>query len=130
MSDRGRVLDIGDSVAIFFCELALANRQSITLSSNMAGRCLYRDFVELLHRRLVPHRRRIRFRGGWSWRRFAGWWLWGASQSGLSFGSFLVPLFPLLEEHRLEFRRDRPRRYRPESVPDCLLPDLKAVSPA
>jgi hypothetical protein len=119
----------GDFFTVFFCELRMADRQSIMLSSNMAGRYLYRDFVRILHQRLVPGRRRIKFRGGWNWRRFIGWCLWEGCQSEFSFGSFFVPLFPLFSEDRLAFRQNRPRRYRPDRLPDFLLPDVGTISP-
>ena len=129
MTDRGHLAG-GDSFAVFFCELRLADRQNIMLSSNMAGRCLYRDFVRLLHQRLAPIRRRISFRGGWKWARFLGWFLVGNAYSHFQLGSVTVPLFPLLVEDRLAFRRNRPRRYRPDRIPDCLLPHVEAISPA
>ena len=119
----------GDLFTVFFCELRLRDRQTILLSSNMAGRYLYRDFVQLLHQRLVPIRRRIRFRGGWKWLRFIGWVLLGVEFSNFNFGSFIVPLFPLLSDERLAFRQNRPRRYRPDRLPDFLLPDVGTISP-
>jgi hypothetical protein len=119
----------GDIFTIFFCELRLRDRQTILLSSNMAGRDRYRDFVQHLHQRLVPIRRRIKFRGGWKWPRFIGWVLLGVESSNFNFGSFLVPLFPLLSEERLAFRQNRPQRYRPDKIPVCLLPDVSALTP-
>ena len=119
----------GDLFTVFFCELRLRDRQTILLSSNMAGRYLYRDFVQLLHQRLVPLRRRIRFRGGWTWRRFIGWVLLGVEGSHFHVGSYIVPLFPLLSYERLAFRQNRPRRYRPDRLPDFLLPDVGTISP-
>ena len=119
----------GDAFAVYFCELRLRDRQTILVSSNMAGRDLYRDFVQLLHQRLVPIRRRITFRGGWKWLRFFGWMLLGVESSNFNFGSFIVPLFPLLSEERLAFRQNRPRRYRPDKVPVCLLPDVSTIIP-
>jgi|GEM_PF-2322111 len=92
------------------------------LSSDLAGHYLFRDFVSLLHQRLVPIRRRIKFRAGMSWPLFLGWLVSGIGYSNFSFGSMFLPLFPLLSEERLAFRRNRPRRYRPDRIPDFLLP--------
>ena len=123
------LLKRGDFFTVFFCELRLADRQSIKLSSNMAGRYLYRDFVQLLHQRLVPIRRHIKFRGGWRWRHFLGWLLVGNADSYFSYG-IIVPFYPLFFEERTVRRRNRPRRYRPDRVPDFLLPDVGTLSPA
>jgi hypothetical protein len=130
VSEHSSFIARGDISTIFFCELRLRDRQTLLLSSNMAGRYLYRDFVQLLHQRLVPIRRRIRFRGGWSWSRFIGWVLLGIGSSSFHFNSYIVPLFPLLSEERLAFRQNRPRRYRPDRVPDFLLPDVGTITPA
>ncbi|HQS18093.1 hypothetical protein [Reyranella sp.] len=129
-SERSNYISRGDISTIFFCELRLSDRQTILLSSNMAGRYLYRDFVQLLHQRLVPIRRRIRFRGGLKCLDFIGWVLLGIWSSSFQFNSYIVPLFPLLSEERLAFRQNRPRRYRPDRVPNFLLPDVGTVTPA
>lgn len=88
----------------------------------MAGHYLFRDFVLLLHQRLVPIRRRIKFRAGLGWARFLTWLFFEGSSPVLDVNFVVVPLFPLYEGARLAFRRNRPRRYRPDRIPDFLLP--------
>ncbi len=129
-AERSNYISRGDISTIFFCELSLRDGQTILLSSNMAGRYLYRDFVQLLHQRLVPIRHRMRFRGGLKCLDFIGWVVMGVVSSSFHVNSYIVPLFPLLSEERLAFRQNRPRRYRPDRVPNYLLPNVGTISPA
>ena len=92
------------------------------LSSDLAGRYLFRDFVSLLHQRLVPIRRRIKFRAGLSWPRFLGWLFDYSTRARIEASPYIMPLFPFYAEGRLTFRRNRPRRYRPDRIPNDLLP--------
>ena len=122
MRGREPIFSNDDRPIVHCCELRLADKRCILLSSDLAGRYLFRDFVSLLHQRLVPIRRRIKFRAGLSWPRFLGWLFDYSTRARIEASPFIMPLFPFYAEGRLTFRRNRPRRYRPDRIPNDLLP--------
>jgi hypothetical protein len=80
----------------------------------------YREFVLFLHDRLRINRSRARFRRGLTWLGFLNYafgtsWMRGADVSVPGF-SLLIPTdWPILARHF-------PRRYRPDQLPQSLLP--------
>jgi hypothetical protein len=98
------------------------------LTSENANQDSYRDFVELLHERLGLTKHRTRFRAGLSCFRFLVWLFFGGAEPPLRIEAWLF-LF-LVGQDRALVRRNFPRRYRPDRIPDCLLPDIGTVSPA
>ena len=122
MRGRDPIFLNDDRPIIFCCGLKFAGGKRIMLTSEGATGDAYRNFVRLLHERLATTRHRTKFRAGLGWLRFLTWLFFSGSQSSLNIGSVVVPLFPLFAGDRLVFRRNLPRRYRPVSVPERLLP--------
>jgi hypothetical protein len=112
----------------YFCELTLRNRNRIVIVSGSLDEqrqwldrdATYREFVLLLHDRLRAARSRTRFRSGRTCfgflsHLFGSSWPRGAEVSVPGF-SLLVPTdWPILARHF-------PRRYRPDRLPQRLLP--------
>ena len=112
----------------YFCELSLRNKNRIVIVSGVLDeqrqwldrKAAYRDFVLLLHDRLRANRSRAGFRRGLTWPGFLNYafgtsWLRGRQVSVPGF-SLLIPAdWPILARHF-------PRRYRPDRLPQGLLP--------
>jgi len=123
--EKGIVSLVDDGPTVFCCELGFSSGKRITLTSENANHDSYRDLIELLHERLGQTNNRTRFRAGLSCFRFLGWLSLGTPAPSLRLEAILL-LF-LLAEDRLILRRNFPRRYRPDSVPDCFLPDTRTI---
>ena len=114
----------------YFCELTLNNKKRIVLVSGfldergewLALDTAYRDFVESLHDRLHASRSRTRFRRGLTWPRLLNYAL-VTNLSGLALkrylGHFALIFIPI---SLLLLIRHFPRRYRPDRLPQRVLP--------
>jgi hypothetical protein len=125
--EKGIISLVYDGPTVFCCELKFSGGKRITLTNENANDDAYRAFVELLHDRLGRTRSRPRFRAGLSCFRFLAWLFFCGPAPPVRIEAWLF-LF-LLAEDRALLRRNFPRRYRPDRIPEGLLPDVGTISP-